>query len=96
MEFIGKLVEELNLGSKAELARRLGKSLQGLYSLELAGSKITLKDIVALRRLPGMTDERLLDLIEAEAKLERPSGRAARKGNPVGRPPKRRNSEAAS
>jgi hypothetical protein len=90
MEFIKKLVEELGLGTKAELARRLGKSLQGLYSLELAGSKLSLRDIVALRRLPGMTDEHLLDLIEAEARLGRPSGRVARKGNPVGRPPKRK------
>ena len=86
MEFIKQLIDDLKIDSKAELARRLGKSLQALYSLELAANRISLKDLVALRHLPGMTDKRLLDLLEAESKLERPSGRAARIGKPVGRP----------
>jgi hypothetical protein len=85
---IGCLLCGREVDSKAELARRLGKSLQGLYSLELAANRISLKDLVALRHLPGMTDKRLLDLLEAESKIERPPGRAARIGNPVGRPKK--------
>jgi len=88
MEFIKQIIDELKIDSKAELARRLGKSLQGLYSLELAANRISLRDLVALRHLPGMTDQRLLDLLEAESKIERPSGRAGRIGNPVGRPRK--------
>jgi hypothetical protein len=95
MEFIKQLIEELKVDSKAELARRLGKSLQGLYSLELAANRISLKDLVALRHLPGMTDKRLLDLLEAESKIERPSGRAARIGNPVGRPKKNTDSKTS-
>jgi hypothetical protein len=88
MDFIRQLIDELRIDSKAELARRLGKSLQGLYSLELAANRISLKDLIALRHLPGMTDKRLLDLLEDEAKIERPSGRVARIGNRRGRPPK--------
>lgn len=95
MEFIKQLIDELKIDSKAELARRLGKSLQGLYSLELAANRISLRDLVALRHLPGMTDKRLLDLLEAESKIERPSGRAARIGNPVGRPRKSINSKTS-
>lgn len=88
MEFVKHLVDELKLTSKAELARKLNKSLQALYSLELAVNRISLKDLVALRRLPGMTDSRLLDLLEHEAKLKKPPGRIARRGNPLGRPRK--------
>lgn len=89
MEFIKQLADELKIKNKADLARKLGKSLQALYSLELATTRITLKDLVALRHLEGMTDQRLLDLIEAEARIEHPTGRAAKIGNPLGRKPKR-------
>lgn len=77
MDFIEKLRNELKLESKADLAKKLGKTLQAYYSLELATDRITLKDIVALRHLEGMTDQKLLDLIEEEARLgKRPNKRS--------------------
>ena len=79
MDFIEKLRNELKLESKADLAKKLGKTLQAYYSLEWATDRITLKDIVALRHLEGMTDQKLLDLIEEEVKLGKRPGRAARK-----------------
>lgn len=79
MDFIDKIRVELKFDSKAEFARKLGKTLQAYYSLELATDRLTLKDIVALRHLEGMTDQKLLDLIEEEVKLGKRPGRAARK-----------------
>ena len=79
MDFIEKLRKELKFDSKADLAKKLGKTLQAYYSLELATDRITLKDLVTLRHLEGMTDQKLLDLIEDEVKLGKRPGRAARK-----------------
>jgi transcriptional regulator with XRE-family HTH domain len=82
MDFIEKLRKELKFDSKADLAKKLGKTLQAYYSLELATDRITLRDLVALRHIEGMTDQKLLDLIEEEAKLcPRPSKRKSKKGN---------------
>lgn len=83
MDFIDKLKKELGLESKADFARKLGKTLQAFYSLELATDRITLRDLVALRHLEGMTDQKLLDLIEEEVKLGRRPGRAARRKAPT-------------
>lgn len=85
MDFIEKLRIELKFESKADLAKKLGKTLQAYYSLELATERLTLKDIVALRHLEGMTDTKLLDLIENESKLENRPKRADRrkKAKPV-------------
>jgi hypothetical protein len=79
MDFIEKLRKELKFDSKADLAKKLGKTLQAYYSLEWATDRLTLKDIVALRHLEGMTDQKLLDLIEEEVKLGKRPGRAARR-----------------
>ena len=79
MDFIEKLRKELKFDSKADLAKKLGKTLQAYYSLELATDRITLRDLVALRHIEGMTDQKLLDLIEDEVKLGKRPGRAARK-----------------
>lgn len=79
MDFIEKLRKELKFDSKADLAKKLGKTLQAYYSLELATDRITLRDLVALRHIDGMTDQKLLDLIEDEVKLGKRPGRAARK-----------------
>lgn len=77
MDFIEKLRKELKFDSKADLAKKLGKTLQAYYSLELATDRITLRDLVALRHIEGMTDQKLLDLIEEEAKLgKRPNKRS--------------------
>lgn len=82
MDFIEKLRKELKFDSKADLAKKLGKTLQAYYSLELATDRITLRDLVALRHIDGMTDQKLLDLIEEEVKLGKRPGRAARKKAP--------------
>lgn len=86
MDFIEKLRVELKCESKADLAKKLGKTLQAYYSLELATDRITLKDIVALRHLEGMTDQRLLDLLEEEARLGKRPGRSTRKKPRIEKP----------
>lgn len=70
MEFLKKLSTDLGFKTKKELALALGKDAQGYYSLERATERLGLRDIVALRHLSGMTDSKLLDLIEQEAALD--------------------------
>lgn len=67
MDFLEDIARELKFDTKAEFARLLGKSLQAFYSFERSNDRITLRDLVALRRLPGMTDKKLLDYLEKEA-----------------------------
>jgi hypothetical protein len=67
MDFLDKVRALFGLDKKMDLARRLGfTDPRQYYSLERATESIRLKDLIALRRLEGMTDKLLLDLIEEE------------------------------
>ena len=69
MEFLEKIRIRLGLSTKKELAQVLEKTVGAYYSLERATDRITLKDLVTLRKKAGLTDTELLDLIEEEANL---------------------------
>ena len=69
MEFLDKIRIKHGLSTKKELAQVLEKTVGAYYSLERATDRITLRDIVTLRRKAGLTDTELLDLIEEEANL---------------------------
>lgn len=69
MEFLDKIRVKLKLSTKKELAQVLEKTVGSYYSLERATDRITLKDLVTLRKKTGLTDTELLDLIEEEANL---------------------------
>lgn len=69
MEFLEKIRIKLGLSTKKELAQVLEKTVGAYYSLERATDRITLKDLVTLRKKAGLTDTELLDLIEEEANL---------------------------
>jgi len=69
MEFLDKIQKRLGLSTKKEMAQLLEKTVQSYYSLERAADRITLRDLVMLRKRSGLSDSELLDLIEGETKL---------------------------
>lgn len=69
MEFLDKIQKKLGLLTKKEMAQLLEKTVQSYYSLERAADRITLRDLIMIRKRAGLTDTELLDLIEDETKL---------------------------
>lgn len=81
MEFLDKIQKKRGLQTKKEMAQLLEKTVQSYYSLERAGDRITLRDLIALRKKAGLTDKELLDLIEEETNLPKD----IKKKRPVGK-----------
>jgi transcriptional regulator with XRE-family HTH domain len=69
MEFLDKIQKKLNLSTKKEMAQLLEITPQSYYSLERAADRITIRDLIRLRKRTGLSDTELLDLIEEECNV---------------------------
>ena len=64
MEFIEQIRKRLGIKSKYAMSRLLNTSPQAYETLIRADDRIRLRDLIALRRVSGLSDRQLLDLIE--------------------------------
>lgn len=64
MEFIERIRKQLGVQSKYAMAKLLGTTPQAYESLIQANDRIRLRDLIALRRVSGLSDKALLDEIE--------------------------------
>lgn len=68
MDFVEQIRKKRNI-SKYRFAVELGRSPQAYQSLIQAKDRITFRDLINLRKKLGLSDSKLLDLIEKELKL---------------------------
>ena len=66
MDFVEKIRKKLKIETRYKFAQLLRKSPQAYDSLMNAQDRITLRDLVALRRVSKLSDTALLDEIEDE------------------------------
>ena len=64
MEFVEVIRKRLGIKSKYAMSRLLNTSPQAYETLLKANDRIRLRDLIALRRVSGLSDRQLLDLIE--------------------------------
>ena len=64
MDFIEGIRKRLGVKSKYAMAKLLNTTPQAYETLLKANDRIRLRDLIALRRVSGLTDRALLDLIE--------------------------------
>ncbi|MCO6432232.1 MAG: hypothetical protein J5J00_15365 [Deltaproteobacteria bacterium] len=72
MEFVETIRKRLKIKSQAQFAVKLRKYPQAYQSLVKATDRITLRDLIALRRVSGLSDRELLDVIEKELESSNP------------------------
>jgi len=66
MDFIEEIRKNLKIATRYKFAKILGKSPQAYETLVGAKDRIQFRDLIALRRVSGLTDTQLLDHIETE------------------------------
>lgn len=72
MEFVEKIRRKLKIKSRYKFAQILRKSTQAYDTLVRAQDRITFRDLIALRRVSGLSDTELLDAIEKEMSARMP------------------------
>jgi hypothetical protein len=72
MDFIEDLRRNLGISTKYKFSKILRKSPQAYETLILAKDRIQFRDLIALRRVCGLTDTALLDLVEKEIAAKMP------------------------
>ena len=66
MEFVEKIRRKMKIKTRYKFAQILRKSTQAYETLVKAQDRITFRDLIALRRVSGLTDTELLNAIEKE------------------------------